>query len=83
MTDTEIFEDIRQIINKQFGVSKEKIEEESYFDSDLSISDIEMEDVISIVCEKYNLIIPEKVVPSIKKVSDLVNYIFENADITG
>ncbi len=82
MTDTEIFEEIKHIINKQFQVSEEKIEEESYFDSDLNISDIEMEDIVSTVQEKYNLTIPEEKVHSLKKVSDLVTYIFENADTT-
>lgn len=80
MIDTEIFEDLKKIIHKEFGIAEEKIEEDSYFDSDLNITDLEIEDLISSVQEKYGITISEEKLPSIKKVSDLVTYIFENVD---
>ena len=80
MIDSEIFEDLKKIIHKEFGIAEEKIEEDSYFDSDLNITDLEIEDLISSVQEKYGLTISEDKLPSIKKVSDLVAYIFENVD---
>ena len=80
MIDSEIFEDLKKIIHKEFGIAEEKIEEDSYFDSHLNITDLEIEDLISSVQEKYGLTISEDKLPSIKKVSDLVAYIFENVD---
>lgn len=82
MTDTEIFDNLKKIISKQFGISEEEIEEDSYFDSDLNITELEMDDLIAIAQEKFNITIPDDKLPSIKKVSDLVAYIYENADAT-
>ena len=82
MTDTEIFEDLKKILSKQFDLDEEKIEEESYFDSDLNLTDLDIEDLLSSISQKYDINIPQEKASSFKKVSDLVNYIFENADAT-
>lgn len=82
MTDTEILEDLRKIIHKQFGIDEEKIEEDSYFDSDLNITDLEMEDLVTAIGDKYSIKIDDQKIASFKKVSDLVTYIYENADTT-
>lgn len=81
MTDTEILEDLKKIIHKQFDIPEEDIEENSYFDQDLNISELEIEDLISQVEEKYNIKIPQEVIPSFKKISDLVDYLYENTEI--
>src|SRR3990167_9227843 len=70
----------KEIIHKQFGISEEKIEEESYFDSDLNITELEIEDLVANIQEKYSITIPDEKLPSIKKISDLIAYIYENAD---
>lgn len=82
MTDTEILEDLRKIINKQFGIPEEDIEENSYFDQDLNISELEIEDLATEVEEKYNVKIPQEVLPSFKKISDLIDYLYENAEVS-
>ena len=82
MTDTEIFEDLKKILSKQFDLDEEKIEEESYFDCDLNLTDLDIEDLLSSISQKYDINIPQEKASSFKKVSDLVNYIFENADAT-
>ena len=82
MTDTEIFEDLKRNIHKQFGISEDSIEEDSYFDSDLSITELEIEDLISSVQKKYGITIKDEKIPSIKKISDLITIIYENADAT-
>ena len=82
MTDIEILEDIKKIITKQFGILEEDIEENSYFDQDLNVTELEMEDIISQVEEKYNVKIQPETIPSFKKVSDLVDYLYENAEVS-
>lgn len=82
MTDAEIFEDLKKILNKQFSIDEDKIEEESYFDSDLNITDLDIEDLLNTLSQKYDIDIPQEKASSFKKVSDLVNYIFESADAT-
>lgn len=82
MTDIEILEEIKKTISKQFGISEEDIEENSYFDQDLNVAELEMEDLIAQVEEKYNVKIPLETIPSFKKVSDLVDYLYENAEVS-
>jgi len=82
MTDTEIFEDIKRIIQKQFDVSESDIEEESYFDENLHISELDMEDFISALETKYDLIIKDEVVSQFNQVSDLVTYLYEKLSQT-
>ena len=82
MTDTEILEDLKKILSKQFDLDEENIEEELYFDSDLNITDLDIEDLLNSLSQKYDIKIPQEKASSFKKVSDLVNYIFENADAT-
>ena len=81
MTDTEIFEDLKRIIHKQFNVPEEDIEEDSYFDEDLNITEIELEDLAIALEEKYNIKIDPNKLTMFKKVSDIVSYLYENVDI--
>lgn len=80
MTDTEILEDLKKIIHKQFAINREDIEEDASFDEDLNIAELDFEDLVATIEEKYNLKIAEEKIPTFKKVSDLVSYIYENVD---
>jgi len=80
MTDTEILEDIKKIIHKEFGTAPDEIEEESYFDEDLNITDLELEDLIAQLEDKYNIKIAPEKAAAFKKVADLVAYLYENVD---
>lgn len=78
MTDTEIFEGIKNIIEKQFGIDGENIEEDMELDQDLNITDLEIEDLIAAIEEKYDIKIPEEKATSFVKVADIVTYVYEN-----
>jgi len=80
MTDTEILEDLKKIIHKQFGTEEEEIEEDSYFDEDLNIADLELEDLVALLEDKYNLKVDPNKLETFKRVSDLVSYLYENVD---
>lgn len=80
MTDTEILEDLKKIIHKQFDIAAEDVEEDSSFDSDLNIAELDLEDLIATIEEKYNLKIEAEKITAFKKVSDLVSYLYENVD---
>ncbi len=82
MTDTEILEDIKKIISKDFGVPAEDIEEDSNLDEDLNITDLEIEDLAEKLSLKYDIQIPQEKISSFVKVSDIVNYLYENVDTT-
>ena len=72
------FEDIKKIIAGQFGIEEDDIEEESLLESDLAITDLDMEDFISTIEAKYEIQIPPDAIANFKKVSDIVTYLYDN-----
>mgnify|MGYP001560495879 CR=1 FL=1 len=77
----DIFEELKRMLSHQFGLDAEIIEEESLLDEDLSLTDLDLEDFIAKVEEKYEIEIPQDKLPQFKKVSDIVTYLYENAQI--
>lgn len=82
MTDTEIFEELKIIIEKEFGIEKEMIEEDSNLDEDLNITDLEIEDLVEKINSAYDIKISDEQTQKFKKVSDIVTYLYENVDNT-
>ena len=68
-------EDLKNLIVKQFGIDPENIEEDSSLEADLNITELDLEDLIETI--------PPEKVSTFKKVSDIVNYLFENIDNAG
>ncbi|MBI2012700.1 DUF1493 family protein [Candidatus Curtissbacteria bacterium] len=79
----DFLEDIKKIISQQFGIAQEEIEEDSRLDEDLSITDLDLEDLIGLIQEKYDIEIPAEKLHSFKKVSDIVSFLYENVSETG
>ncbi len=73
-------EDVRKIINKQFEIDEETIEEESSLETDLNLSDLDVEDIVAQLEEKYQIAIPETVYSNFRHVSDITTYLYENVD---
>lgn len=73
-------EDVKKIIAKQFGIEEEEIEEDSFLEKDLNITDLDMEDLIAQIEDKYQIQIPPKVYAGFKQIADIANYLYENAD---
>ena len=73
-------EEVKKIIAKQFGIEEEMIEEDSNLDEDLNITDLDMEDLITVIEDKYQIQIPQEKFSKFEKVSDMVNYLYENTD---
>lgn len=73
-------EDVKKIIANQFGLEEEKIEEDSFLESDLNITELDMEDLIERIEDKYQIKIPQKAYGHFKQVADIANYLYENAD---
>lgn len=80
---TDYLEDIKQLISKQFGIPQEDIEEDSYLEADLNITELDLEDLIETIQDKYQIQIPAEKVSTFKKVSDIISYLFENIDNAG
>lgn len=78
---TDYLEDIKKIIAKQFGIDEEDIEEDSLLEQDLGITDLDMEDLIAALEEKYEIQISPESIKQFKKISDIISYLYENAEI--
>jgi len=76
-------EDLKILIEKQFGIAAENIEEDSSLEADLNITELDLEDLIETIQDKYQIQIPAQEVSTFKKVSDIVSYLFENIDNAG
>ena len=76
-------EDIKKLISDQFGIPQEDIEEDSYLEADLNIAELDLEDLIETIQDKYQIQIPAQKVSTFKKVSDIISYLFENIDNAG
>lgn len=74
------FEDVKNIIAKQFELDPDLVEEESFLATDLNISELDMEDLIASIEDKYELTIPANAYIKFQKVEDIVTYLYENVD---
>ena len=59
MTDLELTDEIKRLIGNQFEIPHEDIEDESLLDEDLGITDLDLEDLIPKLEEKYDIKIPD------------------------
>lgn len=73
-------EEVKKIISQQFNLDIDIIEEESFFSTDLNIAELDLEDIIAEIEDKFQIEIPHVVYSKFNQVSDLVNYLYENAD---
>jgi len=71
-------EELKKIITAQFGIPEDTIEESSLLDEDLSITDLDLEDLISQIESKYDIKIPPQEASSFKKVADIVSYLYDH-----
>ena len=71
-------EDVKKIIAKQFGLEEDTIEEDSYLETDLNITELDLEDLIAKLEDKYELAIPQAAYNKFKQVLDIANYLYEH-----
>ncbi len=74
------FEDVKKIITKQFGLEDDMVEEDSFLEADLNITELDMEDLIAKIEDRYEIEIPPQAHSKFKQVSDIAAYIYENVD---
>jgi acyl carrier protein len=76
---TDFQEDIKRLLSNQFDIPVEEIEEDSNLEEDLGLSELDLEDLVSSIQEKYDIAISPEQISSFKKVSDITLYLYENA----
>lgn len=75
-------EEVKKIIAKQFELEEDTIDEESFLESDLNITELDLEDLVAKLEDKYEVEIPLEVYTKFNTVSDIANYLYEHAAST-
>lgn len=73
-------EEVKKIIEKQFGLEEDTVEEESFLEADLNITELDLEDLITVLEAKYEVTIPQEVYSNFKTVADIAAYLYEHVD---
>lgn len=76
----EYLEEVKKIISKQFEIDEDIIDEESFISSDLNISELDLEDLIATIEDKYQIEIPQEDYLKFHQVADIVTHLYENVD---
>lgn len=76
----EYLEEVKKIISKQFEIDEDIIDEESFISSDLNISELDLEDLVATIEDKYQIEIPQEDYLKFHQVSDMVTYLYEKVD---
>ena len=78
--ETKKLEEIKKIIEKQFGLEEDAVEEESLLEADLNITELDLEDLIAVIEQRYDISIPQEEYIKFKTVTDVATYLYEHAD---
>ncbi len=73
-----VFEKVKKILVKQLGVSEAKLKPETNLASDLGADSLDLVEILMTLEEEFNVSIPDEVIPEIKTLADMVNYIEKN-----
>lgn len=73
-------EEVKRLIEKQFGLEDESVEEDSFLETDLNITELDLEDLVSVLEDKYQITIPPQDYSKFKQVSDISAYLYEHVD---
>lgn len=73
-------EELKKIIEKQFGLEEDTVEEDSFLEADLNITELDLEDLIAVLEDKYQITIPPEDYSKFKQVSDIAAYLYEHVD---
>lgn len=76
-----LFDKIKERISEVLGVETDDITMESSFIDDLGADSIDLVELVMALEEEFEIQIPDEEVGKIKTVSDVVEYIKENANI--
>lgn len=79
MSSEEIFEKVKGIIVEQLGVAEASVTLEASFIDDLGADSLDIVELIMALEEEFDMEIPDEDAEKIVSVSDVVDYIKDNA----
>ena len=75
-----IFEQVREIIAKQLGITEDKIQKNTSFTKDLKADSLDVVELIMLFEEQFDISIQDDQAGQLATVQDVVNYIIANED---
>ena len=75
MSESEVYEKIKELIVDQFGIDENNIKRESSISDDLAADSLDIVELIMQIEETFDIQIPDSDTESLKTVDDLVKYI--------
>lgn len=75
----EYFNTLKKLISEKAGVEPEEITEESFFEDDLNVSELEFLEILQELEERYNIELVEER-ENIESVGDLLNLLAEKLE---
>ncbi len=79
MNQEDIFEKVKKIIVEQLGVAETSVTMEASFIDDLGADSLDIVELIMALEEEFDMEIPDEDAEKIVSVSDVVDYIKDNA----
>ena len=79
MSSEEVFDKVKEIIVEQLGVAEDSVTEESSFIDDLGADSLDIVELIMALEEEFDIEIPDGDAEKVVTVSDVVDYIKDNA----
>lgn len=73
-------EEVKKITEKQFGLEQDSVEEDSFLEADLNITELDLEDLVAVLEDKYQVTIPQEDYSKFKTVADISAYLYEHVD---
>ena len=74
----DIYSKVVEIISSQLRVDPENISESSAIVEDLGADSLDIVEMLMTFEEQFSISVPDEVIPEMRKVSDLVEYLEEN-----
>lgn len=74
-----MFEKVRDIIVEQLGVSENEVTKESSLIDDLGADSLDLVELVMAFSDEFGIDIPDEVVAKMITVSDVVDYLKQNA----
>ncbi|KST66916.1 acyl carrier protein [Mastigocoleus testarum] len=75
MSQTEIFEKVKEIVTEQLSVEAEKIKPQSNFANDLGADSLDTVELVMALEEEFDIEIPDEAAEKITTVQEAVDYI--------
>ena len=74
----DIYSKVVEIISSQLRIDPENISESSAIVEDLGADSLDIVEMLMTFEEQFSISVPDEVIPEMRKVSDLVEYLEEN-----